>query len=349
MSLYKRKDSSVWWLKIRHNGEVIQRSTGIDDKLKAQEYHDRLKVELWEQQRLGVRPMYLWNEAVIRWLQETEHKASQVSDKYHLRWLDAYLCNVSLSDINRTLIDKIMAARKAEGVANSTVNRVLEVMRAILRKAANEWEWLDKAPYFRLLPEPTRRIRWLTHEEATRLLAELPEHLQAMVRFSLETGLRKANVTGLLWSQVDLGRRCAWVHPDQAKARKAIAVPLSNAAVVVIRGQIGKHSTHVFSYRGNPIDNPNNSAWKKSLKRAGIESFRWHDLRHTWASWHVQAGTPLHVLQELGGWESVEMVRRYAHLSSEHLADYVDRLSGLQALEGKGGYVLATLPETRRG
>ena len=61
---------------------------------------------------------------------------------------------------------------------------------------------------------------------------------------------------------------------------------------------------------------------------AGIADFRWHDLRHSWASWHVQAGTPLHVLQELGGWESVEMVRRYAHLSSDHLAEYVDRMSG---------------------
>jgi len=71
------------------------------------------------------------------------------------------------------------------------------------------------------------------------------------------------------------------------------------------------------------------------LKRAGINNFRWHDLRHTWASWHVQAGTPLHVLQELGGWESVEMVRRYAHLSTTHLAEYVDRMSGtLELVKG---------------
>lgn len=83
---------------------------------------------------------------------------------------------------------------------------------------------------------------------------------------------------------------------------------------------------------------PNNSAWEKALKRASIENFRWHDLRHTWASWHVQAGTPLHVLQELGGWESVERVRQYAHLSSEHMANYVDRLSGLHMVEGGRGY-----------
>ena len=60
------------------------------------------------------------------------------------------------------------------------------------------------------------------------------------------------------------------------------------------------------------------------------KDFRWHDLRHTWASWHVQSGTPLNVLQELGAWESTEMVRRYAHLSSEHLAQYVERFSPLR-------------------
>jgi len=65
----------------------------------------------------------------------------------------------------------------------------------------------------------------------------------------------------------------------------------------------------------------------------GIHDFRWHDLRHTWASWHVQQGTPLHALQELGGWESAEMVRRYAHLSAEHLAAYADRLNALRDSE----------------
>lgn len=155
-----------------------------------------------------------------------------------------------------------------------------------------------------------------------------------MARFSLETGLRRANVIGLEWSQVDLVKRTAWIHPDQAKASKAIAVPLSGAAVIVIREQLGKHQTHVFSYRGYPVTQVNTKAWKAGLARAGIENFRWHDLRRTWASWHVQAGTPLYVLQELGGWESVEMVRRYAHLSTAHLVGYVHRLSILK-LVGK--------------
>ncbi len=182
-------------------------------------------------------------------------------------------------------------------------------------------------PKIRRLPEPKRRIRWLTREEADRLLRELPEHLSVMADFSLETGLRQSNVTGLEWSQVDLDRRTAWIHPDQAKSRKAIAVPLSKAAVLILRKELGKHPVNVFIYAGKPIGQVNTKAWRAALERAGIKDFRWHDLRHTWASWHAQAGTPLHVLQELGGWESVEMVRRYAHLSSEHLIEYVDRLS----------------------
>jgi len=84
----------------------------------------------------------------------------------------------------------------------------------------------------------------------------------------------------------------------------------------------------VFTYHGNGYTQVNTKAWRVALKRAGIADFRWYDLRHTWASWHVQAGTPLHELQELAGWECAEMVRRYAHLSSEHLPVYAERMSG---------------------
>ncbi len=101
-----------------------------------------------------------------------------------------------------------------------------------------------------MLKDPPRRVRFLTQDEAERLIATLPVHLAAMARFSLETGLRQANVAGLQWSQVDLVRRCAWIHPDQAKARKAIAVPLTAGALVVVREQIGKHasSEHLAQY-----------------------------------------------------------------------------------------------------
>ena len=133
---------------------------------------------------------------------------------------------------------------------------------------------------------------------------------------------------------MDLQRRVAWVHPDQAKGRKAIGIPLNAEAILVVRRQVGKHRRFVFTYRGKPVRNANTKAWKAALGRAGITDFRWHDLRNTWASWHVQAGTPINVLQELGGWESADMVRRYAHLAPDHLAEFAERLSRPRAIAG---------------
>lgn len=266
----------------------------------------------------------------MRWLKEMSHKATLCTDITHLRWMDRFLKDKYLDAIDRALIDKLTDAKRDEGVSNATVNRVLEVLRAILRKAVNEWEWIDRAPHIRMLREPNRRIRYLTHNEAQRLIAVLPEHLADMAAFTLATGLRRANVTGLEWSQVDLTRRLAWIHPDQAKARKAIAVPLNAEAIILIRKRIGKHEKYVFSYNGHRITQVSTKTWYKGLSAVGIEDFRWHDLRHTWASWHVQNGTPLFALQELGGWESPEMVRRYAHFSAEHLAPYADKLCALR-------------------
>jgi integrase len=331
MSLSRR--GSVWWIDfVGPHGQRVRRSTGTSEKALAQEYHDQLKAEQWRTAKLGERPRRLWNEAVVRWLKESEHKATLETDKMHFRWLDRFLGGWRLDEINRALVDRITDARVAEGVSNATVNRTLEVVRAILRKALNDWEWLDRLPRIRMLKEPTRRIRFLSREEAERLLAALPEHLSEMARFSLSTGLRRGNVTGLQWTQVDLVRRCAWIHPDQAKARKAIAVPLNAEAMLILRRQSGKHPTHVFSYNGVPIRQVSTKAWYSALERAGIADFRWHDLRHTWASWHVQQGTPLYALQELGGWESPDMVRRYAHLSAEHLAPYADRLCSIRVV-----------------
>ena len=341
MSLRKR--GGVWWIDVRApTGERVRRTTETANKTLAQELHDRLKVELWRLGHLAERPRHTWNEAVVRWLKEQGHKATIDQDKAHLRWLDPHLGGKDLSTISRSVIDRISDAKLREGVSNATVNRILEVLRAILNRCVNDWEWLDRAPKVRMLKEPTRRIRFLCPQEARQLLAALPEHLADMAAFSLATGLRRGNVTGLRWSQVDLSRRLAWIHPDQAKARKAIAVPLNAVAVALIAKQVGKHATHVFSFRGRPIQQVSTKAWYQALERAGIENFRWHDLRHTWASWHVQSGTPLYALQELGGWESPEMVRRYAHLSAEHLAPFADRLVILGRAAEEVGHVLVT-------
>jgi len=200
------------------------------------------------------------------------------------------------------MIEYLKDEKLKTGVSNSTVNHTLAFVRSVLNKAKAEWEWIESVPSIKLLPVAKKRVRWITKEEAERLYKELPE-------------------------QIDMQRHCAWIHGDQAKAGKDIAVPLNNEALVVIRQQIGKHPTNVFTYKGNPIQKANKRGWRNALKRAGIENFRWHDLRHTWASWHVQNGTPLNALQELGGWADYSMVLRYAHLSSDHLKEYAKNVT----------------------
>jgi integrase len=342
MSLYKRTDSPRWWVKISHGGRTIQRSTGTEDKAQAQEYHDKLKASLWEQQRLGVKPRRAWKEAVVRWLAETSEKVTHPEDMRKLRWLDPFLGNLMLDEVTLDVIDAIKAA-KLKAACKPTVNRYLALVRAILLRSRDDWEWIDKVPKVKLFKEGSGRERSITVAQAETLVSELPAHQRDVVVFALATGLRQSNVLGLEWSHVDLAAGHAWVGASQSKNGKPIAVPLNATALEVLRRQLGKHRERVFTYAGKPLGHANTRAWRKALKRAGIGNFRWHDLMHAWASWHRQSGTPTHELQRLGGWRSSVMVERYAHLAPDHLAKAAGRLDSLF-----DGYDLAT-PEKAEG
>jgi integrase len=342
MSLYRRKDSPYWWVKlppIRGESRPLQASTGTAERLEARKVHDRLAHQRWEQDRLGVKPRRTWEEAVVRWLLESKHKATHADDKAKLRWLDHYLGGLTLDDIDRTLIDRIKFDRE-KVASQGTTNRYLALIRAILRRACNEWEWIDRVPKFKLFKEAEGRVRSLTPQEFQRLIGELPPHLADMAVFSVATGLRQANVKGLEWAYVDLQRRHAWVPGDKHKNGKPHSVPLNEMAMAVLMRQVGKHPARVFTYGGEPIQQVSTKAWYAALQRAGIEDFRWHDLRHTFATWHRQAGTPTHELQRLGGWKTGAMVERYAHVAPEALQGAASRLDAF------GGYAAAT-PETK--
>jgi integrase len=326
--LYKRPNSSYWWCQFTApNGRRIRQSTKTVDKQQAQEFADTLKARNWRILRLGEKPRRSWKEAAVKWFTETERRSKQDALD-QIKWVDPYLGELYLDEINREVIDKITQTRVKTGVKPVTVNKMLEVVRVILNTALHEWEWIDRVPRVRLLKTQNARIRWITKAEASRLLESLPKHLRSMVAFSLATGLRRNNVTGLEWSQVDLTRQVAWIHGDQSKSGRPIGVPLNSEAIAVLREQLGKHPTICFTYRGKKVTQVNTKAWRNGLVKAGITHFRWHDLRHTWASWHVQSGTPIHVLQELGGWSEIKLVQRYAHLAPEHLAPYANNICG---------------------
>ncbi len=159
------------------------------------------------------------------------------------------------------------------------------------------------------------------------MIAACPPHLAAMVRFALSTGCRAREITGLEWNRVDLERRTAWL--DQTKNGTPRGVPLNADAVAVLEEQRGKHPQYLLHLSGQPIRwELTNSAWHTALEKAGIEDFRFHDLRHTWASWHRQAGTSCDELKDLGGWKSRVMVDRYAKFATEHLAVAAARIGG---------------------
>ena len=104
-------------------------------------------------------------------------------------------------------------------------------------------------------------------------------------------------------------------------------MPLNDEAMAVLNEEKGKHPARVFTYKGIPLGQVNTRSWRNALKRAGIENFRWHDLRHVWATWHVMAGTTIAELQALGAWKSESMVKRYAHFAPEQLRAAAARLA----------------------
>ena len=158
MSLFKRKDSQVYWIKISIGGQVIQRSTGTSVKVEAQEYHDKLKAEFWQQKRLGTKPVRSWKETVVRFLQETSDKRTHEGDKLMLVWLDTYLGHLSLNEITVSVIDEIRQARlkRLKGNSKTTANHYLSLVRSILNRAVS-WEWIDKAPKITMFKEPQGR------------------------------------------------------------------------------------------------------------------------------------------------------------------------------------------------
>lgn len=367
MSLFRRGE--IWYASYSlPGGKRIKESLGTTDKRQAQELHDKRKAELWRVDRLGDFPDVTFEEACLRWIEEKSDKKSLDTDKGRMGFWLEHFEGVRLKDIteariysavsrmhNRSNLEiwkaRVEAARKkgkpdpvyvAKPVTTSTKAKHLALMKAILRAAERDWKWLEKAPVIKIPTVRNKRVRWLEKDEAKRLIDECPEPLKSVVKFALATGLRRSNIINLEWQQIDMQRRVAWVNPEDSKSNRAIGVALNDTACKVLRDQIGNHHKFVFVHtkagrrpdgsitpavRKMRVDD--GRAWKSACKRAGIEDFRFHDLRHTWASWLIQSGVPLSVLQEMGGWESIEMVRRYAHLAPNHLTEHAKQIDSI--------------------
>jgi integrase len=241
------------------------------------------------------------------------------------RKLHPFLGHLTLDQINGDVIRGIIEHEIKREMSPSSINSYLRQIRSLMRMARDEWQWINAMPKIRMIPGEVARDRWITKQEAQRLIDACPPHLAAMVRFALATGCRANEIARLEWKRVDLQRKTAWLnHTKNGTPR---GVPLNRDAVDVLVEQRGKHERFCFVFRGQPIRwQLSNSGWETALKKAGIEDFRFHDLRHTWASWHRQAGTSCDELKELGGWKTRSMVDRYAKFATENLAHAAARI-----------------------
>lgn len=232
-------------------------------------------------------------------------------------------------------------SRKATPVSPATKNRYLATMRRILNLAV-EWGWIPKAPKVSRFDEPEVRIRWEPKPVIISLLRAISmEWLREVALFAVSTGMRADEILSLRWAQVDVPRSNCWVTHGRAKSKQARAVPLNADALAVLERRRGIHPDLVFTRAPRPgrdvakISQIDADMFARACVAAGIDDFHFHDLRHTWASWHVQAGTPLMVLKELGGWETIEMVQKYAHLAPTHLAAHAETVTFWSQQPGK--------------
>jgi len=333
MSVYKRKGSPYYYYSFKYKRRTFRASTGTKNREEAEQVEARVKRQLWERHELGVKDPHPWDKALAKF----------INAKKHLSTLDEYISTfemltiafgkikpvMNLEDINRELIEDIMDEYQDEReCGDARINRMSSQLRSLLNMAADEWNWLEYAPKLRFYKEHKKEPRWLTIKEAQQLIKAAPDHLKDPIRFSLLSGVRKSNCLGLKWSWIMMDSRQIVIPAEVFKTQKIHAIPITDEIKKILLRNMGNHEENVFVYRGKPFGQiDNKDTWKPLLEKAGIKNFRWHDLRHTWASWHVMNGTSLPELMDLAGWSSYSMVKRYAHLDVNHLRKAAGNIS----------------------
>jgi integrase len=323
--LYRHPRSPYWYVRI---GRKTRLSTGTADRGKAEEFERVLAERLWRQKKLGDRGAISWSEVAERWLSDSARPRRR--DRQFLDWLKPKIGDFSVSDVaDPDAIERVRQLGLAAGWTQPTVDRLMNTVRAVLRRCV-AWRYLDHAPHIPMFRKPAPEPRWITPEDLNRLCRNLPANLVAPVRFAALTGLRHSAQVGLTWDRIDFKRRAAWVPASQMKAGKVLGIALSRPALKLLRSLYGgDRSGHVFTWRGKRVRSFNTRAFRQGVKAAGLEPLRWHDLRHTFASWAVQSGVTLPELMQLGGWSTYQMALRYAHLAPQGLALAAEKVGAL--------------------
>lgn len=338
MPLYRRAGSPFWWVRI---GRKTRKSTGTADRKQAKEFEDVLQQRIWRREKLGDRSSVSWNEATERYLNGSTRGRKR--DRELIEWLEPRIGIHPVSAVaDPDVLEQLRQDGLAEGWAHTTVDRMMRTVRAVLRRCAKEWKYLETPPTVPMYGEDDAadEPHWLTRDEFDRLQKELPPHLKLAAEFAVLSLLRMRSQSRLTWNRVDLVNQRAWIPRGQMKGGKTFGLSLSSRAVKILREvrRLNPKGEHVFQYEDKPIDNFNTAAFKKAAKRAGLLPLRWHDLRHTGASWAVQNGCTLPELMALGDWRSYRSVLRYAHFAPSHAAGAAELVAQREHTRNRGAH-----------
>lgn len=278
-----------------------------------------------------------------------------------------------LDEITALDVERWRAAEIERGLSLETINRDISSIKAAFNRAV-EWELIGTNPLAKVKKSRTddcRKVRFLSFDEETRLRATLDDreerrraerdsanrwrsergytllsslrqlaftdHVKPLVLLSINTGCRRGELFDLTWDNVDLDRRILTVTGATAKSRRTRHIPLNREAMLVLQGwraQAEKKDGLVFANDAGQRFDRVNFSWRHLLKDAGILAFRWHDMRHHFASRLVMGGVDLNTVRELLGHSDYAMTLRYAHLAPEHklkAVEVLDRTSPLVA------------------
>lgn len=323
LRLVTRHGSPFWYIRGTIRGIAVDESTGLVDREAAEALRARREWEITQGSIFGRRATATFLEAAVSYMEAGK-------DRRFLKRILNEIGSVRLADIDQMLIEK--TARKLyPGGAPATLNRQAIAPISAVMKHAHKRKLCDYLKIERM-KEPDGRIRWLTPDEADRLMASCSPHLRPLVTFMFYTGARVAEALYLDWQAVDLNR--AHVFFTKTKNGEARGVPLHSRVVAELANL--KHRNGAVFRRPDgmpyaPKDDGGGqvkTAFAGACRRAGITNFTPHDCRHTWATWHYEANRDVLALKTLGGWKSERMVFRYAHVNTSQHAPSIDRLPG---------------------
>jgi len=336
---FKKKDGSISFKsRIRLKGFPTQTAT-FRRKSDALKWSSRVESALREGRYFpeSESSKHTLSEAIARYRRDILPNKSRTTiprQDYQLGWWDEQLGKKKLSQIEPSLIVEYRDRLKADGKSNSTIIRYMAILSHLFTIAVREWQWMDDSPMRKVSKpkEPRGRVRFLSEEERSRLIhacqeSDCPFLLPAVV-VSLATGLRKSELFNLTWSNVDLGRGQIIIEDTKNKERKGL--PLRGYALELFK-ELNKvrriDSDLVFPSKYGKTPFTIRKPFQRALKKAGIHNFRWHDLRHSCASYLAMNGASSAEIAEVLGHKTLQMVKRYSHFSQKHVEGVIERMN----------------------